>query len=590
MPVTYMTPFSNKEDTVTDATLTLTTPNEIIPVGAILVISTVDTTVTGNVNDVVSITGTGNTTQDSNIHLNAASSSRASAFYEAQHWLLVTNAIAANTVLTITFGHSSARKNAVGRAYQGLTGTLERGTGNDAEGTLGETSNGTQGGSAATQTIPGSEMGSTTAAACLLVATFAMAGTGCVATAGTGWTADAQIITNIGSSDRGVFQEHRETTVAGLYDATANFSPSSAFAGSMLAFPISGGGGGGGGSTLPEVITNQVPDAYWRLGEAEGVTSAVDVMGAHTGGPIAAGVGQGRPGGISGDSNTSMAFDSPSDGIPTAGWSLSSGSYSVHALINLQSAFPTTFHETIIGFSDAGGTQRASFVARRNATGNRLAYWDNTNSWQETGQTIPANTWVMVHLVKSGTNLKIYLNKVEVGNFTITEPGDVYTNVYLGAGVTTVPVDPLKGDLDEVAVWSRAISAAEVAADFDIWTPPTTVINPTVNAGPDQIDIEPGQTVTLDASASTVGSGTFTSRLWDQTVGSPIVVINNAATAVATFEAPYTLAGVTLTFRHTAQNSVGGIDSDLVNITVLRCTERSVETDGLEHPVKLYPV
>ena len=353
MPVTPMLAFEAVEDTITDGTLVIQTPNQIIPVGAVLVISTCNATVTGNVNGVLSITGAGGS---NSFNVNAATSSRASAFDLGIHWLAVTTAIPALTNLTITYRHNSARKTAVGRAFQGLTGTLERGTGNDADGTDGSTSNGDQGASTTTATIPGASMGTTTNANDLIIAAFAYAVSTTVVTPGAGYTEDGQIVTQIAASDRGVFQEHREVNVTGTYAATADFAPASAWAGAMLAFPV-------------------------------------------------------------------------------------------------------------------------------------------TNA----------------------------------------------------------------------------------------------VVNPDVNAGADQTSLEPGTTVTLDASASTVGAGTFTSRQWVQTGGSPTVTLTNANTAVATFEAPYTLAGTTLTFTHTATNSTGGSDNDAMTVGMLAATERAV-IGGVEVPMKLKTV
>ncbi|TFV90392.1 hypothetical protein [Blastococcus sp. CT_GayMR16] len=96
---------------------------------------------------------------------------------------------------------------------------------------------------------------------------------------------------------------------------------------------------------------------------------------------------------------------------------------------------------------------------------------------------------------------------------------------------------------------------------------------PTASAGADQVNVEPGATVTLTGTDGDT-DGTVVTRAWAQTAGSPSVTLSGAATATATFTAPLTLAGTTLTFQYTATDNGGASTSDTMTVTVLPASER----------------
>ncbi|HMQ95770.1 MAG TPA: hypothetical protein PKD19_00985 [Candidatus Saccharibacteria bacterium] len=95
---------------------------------------------------------------------------------------------------------------------------------------------------------------------------------------------------------------------------------------------------------------------------------------------------------------------------------------------------------------------------------------------------------------------------------------------------------------------------------------------PTADAGPDQSNIEPGTTVTLDGTGSTTDIGTITSYSWTQTSGAPVVLSSTTA-ASPTFTAPLTVSSASLTFELTVTNSNSLTNTDSVTVGVLRSTE-----------------
>jgi hypothetical protein len=109
---------------------------------------------------------------------------------------------------------------------------------------------------------------------------------------------------------------------------------------------------------------------------------------------------------------------------------------------------------------------------------------------------------------------------------------------------------------------------------------------PTVDAGIPQT-VEPWSTVTLTGSASDP-DGTVTSRLWTQTSGT-VVTLSGAATDIATFDAPASIAGETLGFEFAATDDDGAESTDTTTVTVLPVTERAV-VGGVEVPLRMLGV
>lgn len=114
--------------------------------------------------------------------------------------------------------------------------------------------------------------------------------------------------------------------------------------------------------------------------------------------------------------------------------------------------------------------------------------------------------------------------------------------------------------------------------------PASSDVAPHANAGPDQSDVEPWLTVTLSGTDSDT-DGTVVARAWTQTAGAA-VTLSGASTATATFPAPGTLAGTSLTFTYTVTDNGGESGSDTVNVGVLPVTERAV-IGGVEVPMQV---
>jgi hypothetical protein len=111
---------------------------------------------------------------------------------------------------------------------------------------------------------------------------------------------------------------------------------------------------------------------------------------------------------------------------------------------------------------------------------------------------------------------------------------------------------------------------------------------PTADAGPDQTDVTPGSTVTLDGTGSVDPDvGQTLGYAWLQTAG-PSVTLSDATAVQPSFTAPLLNTGVnseTLEFQLTVDDGNGGTTSDTVSIIVVDNIAPTVVISGLPSEV-----
>lgn len=211
-------------------------------------------------------------------------------------------------------------------------------------------------------------------------------------------------------------------------------------------------------------ITTSAPIAWWRLGDAQG-TTARDTIAGISGTAVGATFGQ--SGLVSRDSDTAVTFTTTGGITVTDSRALLTGSVTAFSF------------EAVIQTAQAGtevimqqdGSDSAQFRLRMLGTGilefqvsdAGLVYTAETES---TGAVNDGSTHHVVATFSTTNGLRVYVDGVNVSNLVVTDTGTpvlVATQLTIGNDKALV-VNGWEDTLDEVAVYNRELTAAEVAA------------------------------------------------------------------------------------------------------------------------------
>jgi signal peptidase I len=209
------------------------------------------------------------------------------------------------------------------------------------------------------------------------------------------------------------------------------------------------------------------PRAYWRLGESAGTTS-VDEQGGLNG-AFTANATLGVAGALSHDDNTSITCTAGSTCWSTAYNAAynNAGSQSIALWIKPAAATQAQYARV---FTKYDGANLTYFMAYDNSgpgsAGVRMRYMlDTANERVEarsTTQITNTNLWYFVVGTFDGSTARVYVNGVQEGTDTATSAVVKQNTVGFGA-LTNIGSAGAKATLDDVAIWTRALSAAEVA-------------------------------------------------------------------------------------------------------------------------------
>ncbi len=193
--------------------------------------------------------------------------------------------------------------------------------------------------------------------------------------------------------------------------------------------------------------------SYWRLGETAG-TVAKDARGGRNG-TYVNGVALGQPGALTADPDKAPGFDGVNDtvSLPT---------------------LPSSANFTISGWQriDAGapnnnplyaGIGSVRFMPRPG--GFYVGVWLGGAEQVLQGVT-PANTGAWVHwaMVRSGSSLTVYRNGVAVGSRAVSATALASLSGAIGRYATAYAA---RAGIDDVAVYSQALSATEIKGDYE---------------------------------------------------------------------------------------------------------------------------
>lgn len=238
------------------------------------------------------------------------------------------------------------------------------------------------------------------------------------------------------------------------------------------------------------------PVAYWRLGEASGTTAA-DEMGSYNGTctPNSGGAWTGGTLGAAGalaDGNTAATFPGGTSFTTTPHVNIGSAMATVFTGNNPRSfdfwikPAATMVSGAIIAKSDnQAGAALFAWLIHMLSTGEVVftlqgpasAFWRVTSP----AATLAASTWAHVAVVVGDTNTRasaIYMNGVSqsltasTGGTPPTTWTAAVTNVWIGKSHKSASAYATAADIDEMAIYSSALSAARVLAHYQAARPP----------------------------------------------------------------------------------------------------------------------
>jgi trimeric autotransporter adhesin len=250
-------------------------------------------------------------------------------------------------------------------------------------------------------------------------------------------------------------------------------------------------------SPYAEEVLRDDPRIYWRLGDPSGSDAAKDSAGGTQTGTVND-MTFGRPGAIIGDPDTAAMPNSTSSRIVSPGLVNSSGSVErnpVYDELSVEGWFRTTSTDggRIVGFGNNAASNSSS------ASHDRLLYVDSIGRVHFGVRTRPEGSGVSSTRVRravssqSGLNngqwhhvvgtlspdgMELYVNGVRVASRADTISGHGYYGYWrVGADTVTtgsggwpgtVSSTRLNGDIDEVAIYHRALTPTQIAKHYEL--------------------------------------------------------------------------------------------------------------------------
>jgi glucose/arabinose dehydrogenase/PKD repeat protein len=242
-------------------------------------------------------------------------------------------------------------------------------------------------------------------------------------------------------------------------------TPPAAEGGALRSLDMRTNVGSGGGSSYSDVVLADNPIAYWRLGEASG-TVADDLVGSQNGTYVNTPT-LGVPG-VTGDGNSAIRLATPDDEyVNVSSLKTAPANLSIELWVNsngnansgvglagwwdadddrAQIYWPTTT-ELRIGIQNGAGTTAPLVVSGLTA--------------------LADSNWHHIVATQDGTSTRLYLDGALVGGpLARTWTGSTFAGNFEVGQYAGTSGSPANASVDEVAVYSHALSGAEVAEHY----------------------------------------------------------------------------------------------------------------------------
>jgi len=274
------------------------------------------------------------------------------------------------------------------------------------------------------------------------------------------------------------------------------------------------------------LVASLNPEAWWKLADAVGSTTALDSSGNGYTGTVNGGVTFGEPGAISGTpSDTAALFDGTTGRITTSYEPL--GNVVTISAFYRASSTPTS---TAIIFDTGAAGSSNGFDVYMNASGKLIAQIMDLAIFDPTASN--DGKWHMATVVANGTAGYLYRDGELVASGTFA--GSATANYGLAIGsYGGGPADFFPGDIQEVSIFPTALTASQVLALYNAAPKYGEqnnhyVTNPAVTSGTAFTPSTASPTnVTFQINAASAGSYTLTmgsSTGTEITLGSAVAV------------------------------------------------------------------
>ena len=332
-----------------------------------------------------------------------------------------------------------------------------------------------------------------------------------------------------------------------------------------------------GKAVLDDGATN-----YWRLGDADQPTLS-DLAGGNAMTKLS-GVTPAAAGAISGDADTSARYDGTSAGVsgettPVA----SSDTFSAEAWIKTT----TTSGGKILGFGNSSTGKSSSY--------DRHVYMDNAGHltfgvYPGSVQTVATQgayndgSWHHVVAELSPAGMELWVDGAQQGSNAAITTGQPYTGYWriggdsLGGWPSQGSSVYFAGQVDEVAIYPAALSAAQIRAHYGAAQGATNAA-PTASFTADAC---PDGACAFDASASSDSDGTITSYAWDFGDGATGsgVRANHTYTKPGTYSVQLTVTDDLGARTSVTKDVTVTINKPPVAGLTVSCTARQCDFDG----------
>ena len=257
-----------------------------------------------------------------------------------------------------------------------------------------------------------------------------------------------------------------------------------------------------------DVVTADQPVGYWRLGDPVGSTTATNIgsLGAAGIGTIFQNVTFGLPGALTGDANTAANFDGAQAKIDVPfSPQLNAATFTIEVWAKVASG--SSGYRSPLASRDDLPQRGYIFYAE---PGDTWQFWTGTGvqvGWNTVaGPAVEPDAWAHLVGVFDGTNKLFYVNGVLVGgNQSQFTPNGAQV-MRIGGSATESALGDFffNGDVDEVAVYGKALGADRVVAHFTAGTgaAPAADVAPAFVLQPTSKDLFKGESVALSALAT----------------------------------------------------------------------------------------